>query len=169
MHTFTINNEFELTLKDTTEFGTVHIGFKANTDALTDSIEELTNAYNNFIAIGEKYSNNHHNSQLVREMRSIFINMGEDLDAIGFKTDGHGFISVDKDKLSEEVLSSESKTTFTTLNNFKSALSKAADKTDIDPLKYVDKLLVEYKNPGKETNAVYASSVYAGMMLDKSL
>ena len=58
---------------------------------------------------------------------------------------------------------------FKTLNTFKNALSAAADKTSVNPMKYVDKLMVEYKNPGKNFTAVYASSAYAGMLINQAL
>jgi flagellar hook-associated protein 2 len=41
-----------------------------------------------------------------------------------------------------------------------------ADNAAIDPMYYVDKVIVEYKNPGRTFAAPYISSIYAGMMLD---
>ena len=76
---------------------------------------------------------------------------------------------MDRDTIQNGVTGANRSDVFKTLNTFKNALSNAANKTAINPMKYVDKLLVEYKNPGKNFTAVYASSAYAGMLVDQAL
>ena len=58
---------------------------------------------------------------------------------------------------------------FEVLNRFKEALGVRANKASIDPMNYVDKVVVAYKNPGKSFGAPYISSMYSGMMMDQGL
>ena len=53
-----------------------------------------------------------------------------------------------------------------TLNKFKNVLSMQADKVAVNPINYVDKLIVEYKNPYSNFSSPYAQSQYAGLILN---
>lgn len=168
-NTFTINKEFEVTLKENTNGNPITIGFKTNTDALYDGINDLINAYNNMVEIGKQYSSAHSNNQLFNEMTKIGRSLATNLSDIGINLNEEKTLSVDKEILQTNINGDNKEDVFKILNTFKNALSNAADKTAINPMKYVDKLTVEYKNPGKNFTAVYASSVYAGLLVDRSL
>lgn len=170
-NTFTINQQFEITLAGTTpKDEPAIIGFKANTDAIADSVDDLLTSYNGFIAVGEKYSTNHSNNQLLNEVHGISIILNDDLTKIGVNENpDDGTLSLDRDKLADSVTSANAKHTFKILNKFKDMLSREANKTSIDPLNYVDKITVEYKNPKMTFTAPYATSIYAGLLLDYSL
>lgn len=170
-NTFTINQEFEITLSNTTpKDRPAVIGFKANTDAIADSVSDLLTSYNGFIAVGEKYSTSHSNNQLLNEVHGISMQLSDDLKNIGVNENpDDGTLSLDREKLADSVTSANAKHTFKVLNKFKDMLTKEAGKTSIDPLNYVDKITVEYKNPKNVLTAPYASSIYAGLLLDYSL
>ena len=167
-NTFTINKAFEVTLHKPTNGESVNVGFKTNTQALADSVNDLANVYNNMVQIGANYSVSHNNSYF-REMTGIGRTLSTQLSDIGISQDDNGKLSVDNEAIERGVTGANRDSVFKTLNTFKNALSAAADKTSINPMKYVDKLLVEYKNPGKNFTAVYASSAYAGMLINQSL
>ena len=52
-------------------------------------------------------------------------------------------------------------------DGFKNAIGDKANKVAINPMNYVNKVVVNYKNPGRTFAAPYFSSVYSGMMLDR--
>lgn len=167
-NTFTINKAFEVTLHKPTNGEAVNVGFKTNTEALADSVEDLLKAYNNMVKIGADYSEGHNNSYF-NEMTAIGRSLSGQLSDIGITQEDNGFLSMDREAIQSGVTGANRGDVFKTLNTFKNALSNAANKTAINPMKYVDKLLVEYKNPGKNFTAVYASSTYAGMLVDQAL
>ncbi len=167
-NTFTINKAFEVTLHKPTEGKTVNVGFKTNTEALADSVSDLLKAYNNMVRIGANYSVGHNNSYF-NEMTAIGRSLSSQLSDIGINQENDGTLTMDRDTIQKGVTGANRSDVFKTLNTFKNALSNAANKTAINPMKYVDKLLVEYKNPGKNFTAVYASSAYAGMLVDQAL
>ena len=55
------------------------------------------------------------------------------------------------------------------LNKFKNMLARQADRVSVNPIRYLDALVVEYKNPGRTFSAPYTQSAYSGMMIDKSM
>lgn len=169
-NTFTINKAFEITLhKPTEEDSFVHIGFKANTEAISDGIEEMLTAYNGLAAVGLKYSSTQQSSRLYREVTAIGKTFGEPLAEMGITSDEDGLLHLDRSAFSDAISGADSDKHFKTLNNFKKALTIEAQKTSINPMNYVDKVIVEYKNPGKTFVAPYAPSAYAGMLVDKFL
>ena len=79
----------------------------------------------------------------------------------------NGEISVDEDLLSETVSSEDYEEKLSVLNDFKNLLNMKANNASLDPMRYVDKVLVTYKNPGKTFVTPYITSIYSGMMMDE--
>ena len=80
-------------------------------------------------------------------------------------TDGS---KVDRALLADAISSVDAKESFSVLNAFKDALNDKASNASINPMNYVNKIIVAYKNPGHNfCKAPYISSIYAGMMLDR--
>ena len=165
---FTINNEFEVTLKAPTN-GEAQIGFKANSEAVKDSVGQLTETYNSLVRAGQAFRECQKNPRFYNEITGVGRSMAGDLSSVGITADEDGFLSVDESKLEEKLQGDEAKDTFNTLNKFRNAVSREADRVSVNPMNYVNKLIVEYKNPGRTFSAPYATSAYAGMMVDRSL
>ena len=167
-NTFTVNKTFELVLKAPSN-GEVNIGLMNDTEALSNGINQLLDSYNGMIDIGLKYNGAHQNRTLFNEISSIARNQAEVLEAVGITADSLGHLSLDKESLAETINSGDSRSAFDTLNELKSSIGKAASKASINPMAYVDKAVVEYKNPGKTLAAPYATSAYSGMMVNYGL
>lgn len=186
-NTFTINNVFELTLKEPTE-EPVKIGFKANTDAIADNIQSLLDAYNKILDTAKKYTPSTQpkdssssrfspeeastppvsaaGNKLLKEMSSLARQRRANLEYIGLLVADDGALSIDKAHLANAIEPSRVKDTFQTLNQFKDALSDKVDNAAIDPMNYVNKIIVAYKNPGHNFNTPYITSIYSGLMMD---
>ena len=169
-NTFTINQKFEITLKnETSSDSPVSIGFKTNTDAINDSVSSLLDSYNSLLSVGRQYSSIHSSSRLISEVQGIANTMGDALSSIGISSDSDGNLSLDRDTLASSITGNTADDTFSTLNKFKNRLAMQADKLSINPMNYVDKLVVEYKNPQQSFSAPYAQSAYAGLLMDHYL
>lgn len=167
-NTFTINNDFEITLKSPSA-KSASIGFKTSTDAISDSVEDLAKAFNNFLSIGARYETVGGDSQLKYEMNSLYKAFSGELESVGITQEPNGMLSVDREVLSAAVTGPDSATSFSTLNHFKDSLLRQSQKTAVNPMDYVNKVTVEYKNPGKTFASPYAASRFAGMLVDQSL
>ena len=124
-------------------------------------------AYNGFIETGENYSDSPQGNRLLHDLRSISFSHRNDLESIGMMVEDNGTISIDRDLLSETIDTQELGNVFSVLDSFKNSLSARANNVSIDPIQYVNKIIVTNKKPGENFLSPYHSSLYSGMMLDR--
>lgn len=165
----TVNNAFALTFKGTNSDGTsTSIGFKDNADAIADNVLSLVKAYNNMIQLSHNYSDAQEAGKLRRDIAGVARSYHNELEAYGLTMEDDGSIDVDRNLLLDAVTAEDAKACFHVLNDFKNDLNTKAAEVSINPMNYVDKLVVSYKNPaGHNFCAPYISSIYSGMMLDQ--
>jgi len=169
-NTFTINNTFELSLNAVSLEGqAAEISFKTDIDAVADNVMSLVNAFNGILKIAENSSAEAtgDTNKLLNEMSSVSRSRRESLGEIGLEVAENGSITLNKDKLESAIQPERADQTFSRLTKFKNAIGAKADAVAINPMDYVNKVVVAYKNPGKTFTAPYFSSVYSGMMLDR--
>lgn len=170
-NTFTFNNVFEVHLNGVnTNDNPVTLGFKTSADAVADNIQELVDSYNSIIGVANQYLNTQPESQrLLRDIGRVAKQFRQEFEPIGLEVSEDFTISVNRQQLVDAVESEDAEKNFKVLDKFKHALSARANQASIDPMRYVNKVLVAYKNPGKNFTSPYISSMYSGMMLDKRL
>lgn len=170
-NTFTINNAFSITLNDVSSRNDpVRIGFKPGYEAVTDDVQSLVDSFNSILDIAEKHSGKKQsNEKLLKDMGNVAKAYSSALSPLGLTVSDKGQITIDREKLSQSVVSEDAEHTIKVLNHFKDAVGKKADEASLDPMNYVSKMLVTYKNPNSAKNLVcpYITSVYAGMMMDR--
>ncbi|MDC7278891.1 flagellar capping protein [Butyrivibrio fibrisolvens] len=167
-NTFTVNKAYEISLRAPSN-GEVTVGLMNDTEALTDGVNQLLTSYNGMINIGLKYNRAHQNRTLLNEISSIAKGMQSSLEYAGIHIDEVGHLILNEAQLSQVINSDDRAEAFTVLNELKAAISRAASKASINPMAYVDKAVVEYKNPGKSLSAPYATSAYSGMLMNYGL
>lgn len=167
-NTFTVNNDFELTLRNPSKQDTAaRIGFKTNVDAAADNVQSLVNVYNNMVQLSYDYSETQESNKLLRDMINITRPYHNELESIGLQVKSDGKIDVDRNLLADAVTAPDAKDCFSLLNEFKEDLGKTAASASIDPMNYVSKVLIAYKNPVHNFATPYITSIYSGMMLDR--
>ncbi len=169
-NTFTINHAFELKLHGISEEGNpAVIGFKTNADAMAENIQTLVDSYNSILHTASKYSDSQHQSvKLYRDMSSTAFAFQNSLESMGLLVDDKGEITIDKALLTESVSEDNAEEHLSVLNDFKNLLNAKANNASLDPMKYVDKIVVTYKNPVKDHLVTpYITSIYSGMMMDR--
>lgn len=169
-NTFTINDTFELSLNAVSPEGQpAEISFKTDIDAVADNVMSLVNAFNHILEIAENSSSEAtgDTNKLLNEMSSVSRSRRESLGEIGLEVGENGAITLNKEKLADAIQPERADTTFKRLAKFKNAIGAKADAVAINPMNYVNKVVVNYKNPGKTFTAPYFSSVYSGIMLDR--
>lgn len=170
-NTFTINNTFEVHLKGISKEGSpATLGFKTNVDAVADNIQELVDSYNKVIQTANHYSDTPNAShKLLSDIGSVAHRFRDDFKQIGLLVQDDSTITIDRELLAGAIDTEDLDQSFEVLNQFKNALSAKANQASINPMQYVNKVVVEYKNPGRTFATPYITSVYSGMMLDKYL
>ncbi len=171
LNTITINNSFSVTLKGVSKKNDpVVIGFKSGSQAVTDDVELLIQSFNSILSIADKYKeSNESNEKLLKDMGAVSKTFSSSLKGMGLSVTDNGQIAIDRDKLEKSIVSKQSDQNLDILNQFKDAVGRKADEASLDPMSYVSKTLVIYRNPNSLKNLVtpYISSVYAGMMVDR--
>ncbi|MDD6038061.1 MAG: flagellar capping protein [bacterium] len=168
-NTFTVNNMFSVTLNGVSEPGQAAvIGFKPSSDTVADQVEALIHAYNGMIDTADRYSNSQAtSSKLLRDVKAIAGSFSDSFEKIGLTTSEDGKLVMDRDTFTQTISSSGFGPVFDTLNRFRDALGRHAEQASINPMNYVDKVVVAYKNPGRTFTTPYITSIYSGMMVDR--
>ena len=165
-NTVTINDAFELTFKQPSKTA-AKIGFKADADAIADNVESLVNVYNNIITLSKYRTDLQQSNLLLNDMSGIARRYHEDLSSMGIHMEEDGSLNINQNELSDSLHSSKSGSYMNTLNRFRESLGQNASNASIDPMNYINKIVVAYKNPGGHNYPTpYITSIYSGMMLD---
>ena len=166
---FTLGRLFDVELKGTCEEGTpVRIGLKTDIESLTDNITHLIGGYNDFVKAANSYLETQSKSrQLIREMRGIAYRYNTALESMGLNMTEDGTLKVDQELLHETASQAQDITgTFGYLKDFSNSLIRKSNQVSLNPMEYVEKTVVAYKNPGHNFTNPYGASAYSGMMFN---
>lgn len=166
---FTIGKLFEVQLNGITEEGSpVTLGLKTDVESLTDNISHLIGGYNDFVKAASSYVETQSKSrQLVNEMKGIAGIYSNSLESLGVTLSEDGTLSVDRELLRQSAMQSEDVAeTFESLKNLSDILLKKSNQVSLNPMNYVQKTVVAYKNPGHNFVSPYTTSAYSGMMFN---
>ncbi|MBE6015732.1 MAG: hypothetical protein E7241_10300 [Lachnospiraceae bacterium] len=165
---FTVNKNFEISLKDVSEGSEITIGFKTAADSISDNISKMAEAYNHMLTTAEGTEGGFSSTKLVNDMAHLSGTFKNEFEALGINVEEDGKLAVNEEllisNLNDDRGSSEVKEAIT---NFENSLSKLTKKVLLNPMEYTDKTLVAYKNPQvPHLNTPYTSSAYSGMMFN---
>lgn len=166
---FTVGKLFEIDLKNVSPEGrSVQIGLKTDIESLADNVAHLIGGYNDFMKAASSYLGSQAKSrQLVQELKGIALVHGSSLESIGFTMAEDGTLELDKDTLRDTALRSRNLSeTFSHLKGFSDMLLQKSDQVALNPMQYVQRTTVAYKNPGHNFISPYAPSAYSGMMFN---
>ncbi|MCR5735132.1 MAG: flagellar filament capping protein FliD [Lachnospiraceae bacterium] len=163
---FTVDRMYDLTLVSTTaEDEKVTVGFKTDTESLTENVSKLIDGYNSFIEKTKSYVEKQPQAKaLLNEMRIMTTRFGKELEDIGVGLSTEGLITLDDNKLKQTVESPDALDKLKTIRDFANSVLKKTTEVALDPMQYTMRKVVEYKNPGHNFSAPYAASSYSGMM-----
>lgn len=161
-NTFTVDKMFAVNLKKVTnENEEIRVGLKNDTESLSDNVHALVEGYNRFLKNTTDASETlQRGRKLLSDINKIAGYYKQELASVGIQTLQDGSLLVNEERLEEEA----SQTTIQNLKNFASSLLRKTDSISMDPMEYVDKTVVAYKNPGKSFSSPYQTSPYSGMI-----
>lgn len=166
---FTLDKSYEIELRGVTsgESGPTTVGLKADYEALADNLLQLAGSYNNFLsAVDQLKTYQSSSGRLKGEMAGIASLYKDGLSDIGLNVQQDGHIAVDSDTLANAVRSGDAETGFQVIKNFTQQIFRKTNRISLNPMEYVDKTVVAYKNPGHNFANPYLSSNYTGMLFN---
>ena len=168
-NTFTVEKMYEISLNGVseTEGEATNIGIKPDTESLTENLRLLFNGYNQFLRSTLEYTKSHPKSnQLLSEMWHIAGEYATPLSNIGVNITEDGSVELDEDSMKKSVADGSIRDGFTDIQNFAKDLYRKSGQVSLNPMQYVDKTIVAYKNPGKNFATPYITSAYSGMLFN---
>lgn len=167
-NTFTIAKQFLVNLNSVSlgDEETV-IRLKPDFDSVLDNIHELIDKYNSMVDLAKDKSNGTYESEkLYRDVKNISSYYKNILEPEGFKIEDDGKIKVQESLIIQSANEGTLKDSLDKLGSFKKAITNKANSIALNPMAYVDKKLIAYKNPIRNLNSPYVTSTYSGMMFN---
>ena len=163
---FTVGNLFELDLKAVSEPDTsVEIGLKTDVESLTDNVYSLIGSYNSFVSATGSYGKSHSlSNRLVSEVGGIASRYHNQMESMGITIQSDNTLSIDDNLLHTAATSGS--LSFQALKEFSDELLQKTVQVSINPMNYVNRTIVAYKNPGHNFASPYITSAYSGMMFN---
>ncbi|MBQ7614436.1 MAG: flagellar filament capping protein FliD [Butyrivibrio sp.] len=166
---FTVGGKFDINLKETSETGSpIHVGVKKDSEALLQHVTALIDNYNSFIDDASGISEAKFKSS---KLKSEFIGIAQQHLAqsqdLGINIESDGKLSIDDEMLKQAAASGNSLEAMEPVSQFANALIDKTKEISVDPMKYVDRPVVNYKNPdSRDYSSPYITSEYSGMMFN---
>ncbi len=165
-NSFTINKTFEITLNGVSE-NPVIVRVEEDAEAIADDINSFMESYNRVVDFAKESSGKFQGGgRLLNEFERIAHSYHAILEENGFAIDQEGKLTLNdtgKEKLSDK---EEVSKVLSRLEGFRNSVIRKADGMISNPMEYLDKKIVAYKNPSKSFTSPYSSSAYAGIMFD---
>ena len=168
---FTIGKMYEVTLSSTSPEGKpTTISVKADIDSVEENVGQLIGSFNEFLKAVNSYSGQGIKTRVLdNELNGITGAYKDALGELGINIEAGGSLSIDSDKLRSVAGESDDiGKTFSTLKDFSNSMMKKSAQVSLDPMQYVNRKIVAYKNPGHNFSSPYTSSIYSGMMFNFS-
>lgn len=166
---FTLDRVYEVELKGVSseEGETASIGIKTDVESLTENINALVRGFNSFLHAVAKYTDNQPKSnQLFNEMSGVAKVYARELTSVGLNLNLDGTLEVDNETLRENAMREDAADALSPLKSFTNAVLRKSNQVSLNPMSYVNNIIVAYKNPGKNFASPYITSAYSGMMFN---
>lgn len=165
----TVGRTYELILNGvSSEDGeTASIGLKTDVESLTENINTLVSGYNSFLRAAAEYSDAHPKSnRIVHELGSITRLYADGLTSAGLNLNLDGTLEIDTEAVQKTAMEDDAKKAFSSIMDFTRSLVRKSNQISLNPMNYVNNVIVAYKNPGKNFATPYITSAYSGMMFN---
>lgn len=166
---YTLANTYELQFKGvSSEDGeTASIGIKTDVESLAENINTLVRGYNSFLqAVSEYSADQPKSNRLFHEMSSVARVYAKGLTSAGLNLNLDGTLEVDNNVLRQKATSEDAKEAFSSMKGFTNSVLRKSNQVSLNPMHYVNNVIVAYKNPGKNFATPYITSAYSGMMFN---
>lgn len=166
---YTLNHTYELQFNGISgeEGHTASIGIKTDVESLAENINTLVRGYNSFLkAVSEYSSEQPKSNRLFHEMSSVARVYAKGLTSAGLNLNLDGTLEVDNNVLRQKATSEDAKEAFSSMKGFTNSVLRKTNQVSLNPMEYVNNVIVAYKNPGKNFATPYITSAYSGMMFN---
>lgn len=168
---FTIDKKYEIELsEEAPEEGPIFLGFHTDVDSIASEIEDFFSTYNNMVTFAKNNQVQPSGSRMLQQdLGNIARHFANELEPLGLNVQEDGTVEIDGNLLKAAITEENPKENFSGLDSFTKALSVRTNHILLDPMHYVDKLLVCYPNPTSPERSgfsPYHTSYYSGLLFN---
>lgn len=164
-----INNTVSIDLLAPTKH-TVHITTTPDFQEVSSMVDKFINSYNKLMDTAlSTDANPRGGRRLSNDLTNAVKQFNDSLSHIGLNLSEDGHLSSDKDTLTKSIKSGAFQSVFEDLSDFKNSITKVTDKLTLNPLEYVDKIVITYPNFRRSFPNPYIPSRYSGLLYNRYL
>ena len=165
-NTFIVGKDYEVTLHGTSdELGAGQIQLAKSGEFAAKELIGLADNYNKLLTLTDS-DDNYDLQRLHRSLIDIVRRHKSTLEANCITVNEDYSLSVNDETVKASVDSNSIYDNLTKLSSFKDDLKAQVQPIELNPMEYINKKVVAYKNPQRLVHNPYAASLYAGMMFD---
>ena len=146
----------------------VIVGIKPNYESLRENIVGVANSYNHFIKTAAEFIESQPKSGvLINNMKRMENYYKTTLERFGMYGTEQGELALNEEKLDLALKNTTTDNDVSNLRAFAKSAYRKISHVKLDPMDYVDKRIVAYKNPNvKHFANPYLTSAYSGMIFN---
>lgn len=160
-NSISINQILELDFHKVTD-SEIKIGLLPDTSGLKKEIGAFVDAYNGLVDLGSKDKGSLGRSDLLSDISGIVRKHMTELEHAGIAVDETGHLI--RDTKAAATTSTDISELFNRMSSFKADVDATAEKLSLDPMAYINKLIVTYPNAKNKFSSTYTQSLYSGLM-----
>lgn len=167
-NTFTIGKSLEITLNGISKKGqATSISLNDDLDSVISSINDMISSYNNLLDLSNNSNEGSDDAAILnKEIHKTTRQYASNLENIGITINENGKMTFDEALFIQTANEDDLDKSLASLNSFRQAIVSRADEISINPMKYVDKVMISYPNPVHSFANPYMTSIYTGMMFN---
>lgn len=158
-----INQAIELDFHRVTD-KPVALEFVPDINTAMGHIDMFVDAYNSLVDLSGTGSNRIGTRNLFNDISGLVFKHKTELEDAGLNVDDANHIVKNKNVLTENIRSGDFAKLFSKASSFKDDVEGATNRLTLDPMAYVNKLIVTYPNTANKSNTPYTQSLYSGLM-----
>lgn len=166
-NSFLLNRAVNISLHKTTE-GAVHISYRPDADKILKGIRDIIHDYNQLMDKTNIYAHQTgYISRLAAELRGVASPHINELEASGITMSGEGKLVMAETLAYDSALQGDMEELFDHKkpNSFASGFLRKAHEIKLNPMEYVEKIMVAYPDTSKPAEGyAYITSKYSGML-----
>ena len=143
----------------------VKISLIPDTEVAMEQIDAFVEAYNNLVDLSESSSSTYTGSRnLLRDISGIVTKHKAELDSAGISVTEDGKLTKNTDSVSKSLLNGDFAQLFNDISTFKEDVTHATERLTLDPMAYINRLIVSYPNTQNKVGSTYTQSVDSGLI-----
>lgn len=158
-----INQAIELDFHKVTN-DPVKVGLVTDSNHALAQLENFTTAYNGLLDISSTSKSQIGTRSLGTDISGILSKYKSSMEQIGIITQDDGKLTIDKEQVTQSLVSGSFNEFFSNNTSIASDIEKATNRLILDPIAYVNKTIVSYPKAGNKLNNTYTQSLYSGLM-----